>query len=163
MSDSRYTTSAQVQNSPAQRMVSPTISALVAAHHHSRAELIATERSLRHDYAFRQSLTPTARRACDIVRKIRDWEAETIWVKEAQVCNPEEGNHDAGEVFPGMVFTLAKARMEQTDLWSIVKRMPKGALLHAHLEAMVDGECLMRFRVLCYLGTWCRDIDAEVY
>jgi len=45
-----------------------------------------------------------------------------------------------GDVFPGMCFTLAKERMESTMLWKIVKKFPKGALLHAHLEAMVDSE-----------------------
>jgi adenosine deaminase CECR1 len=55
-----------------------------------------------------------------------------VWVKE--------GNDD-GDVFPGMCFTLAKERMEGSLLWKIVKRFPKGALLHSHLEAMTDSEC----------------------
>lgn len=42
------------------------------------------------------------------------------------------------DVFPGMMFTLAKDRMEKSKLWQIVKKMPKGALLHCHLEAMLD-------------------------
>lgn len=33
---------------------------------------------------------------------------------------------------------LAKERMERSKLWKIVRRMPKGALLHCHFEAMVD-------------------------
>lgn len=33
---------------------------------------------------------------------------------------------------------LAKHRMETTQLWRIIRAMPKGAMLHAHLEAMVD-------------------------
>ncbi|MBE7180364.1 MAG: hypothetical protein INR71_03985 [Terriglobus roseus] len=37
-----------------------------------------------------------------------------------------------------MMFSLAKERMESSKLWRIVRRMPKGALLHCHLEAMVD-------------------------
>lgn len=37
-----------------------------------------------------------------------------------------------------MMFSLAKDRMEKSKLWQIVKKMPKGALLHCHLEAMVD-------------------------
>lgn len=41
-------------------------------------------------------------------------------------------------VYPGMMFGLAKERMERTKLWQIVRKMPKGALLHAHLDAMVD-------------------------
>lgn len=41
-----------------------------------------------------------------------------------------------------MAFTLAKERMEKTKLWQIVRRMPKGALLHAHMDAMVDFDFL---------------------
>lgn len=44
--------------------------------------------------------------------------------------------------FPGMMFTMAKSTMESTLLWKIVRRMPKGALLHAHLDAMVDFDYL---------------------
>lgn len=33
--------------------------------------------------------------------------------------------------------------MERTKLWKIVQRMPKGALLHAHLDAMVDVDFLL--------------------
>jgi adenosine deaminase CECR1 len=45
-----------------------------------------------------------------------------------------------------MMFSLAKERMEKTTLWQIVRRMPKGALLHAHMDAMVDFDYL--FNVL---------------
>lgn len=41
-----------------------------------------------------------------------------------------------------MMFSLAKGRMEKSKLWKIVRRMPKGALLHCHLEAMVDLDWL---------------------
>lgn len=33
---------------------------------------------------------------------------------------------------------MAKERMERSRLWKIIRRMPKGALLHCHLDAMVD-------------------------
>ena len=45
-------------------------------------------------------------------------------------------------MFPGMMFSLSKERMESTKLWKIIRRMPKGALLHGHLDAMVDFEHL---------------------
>lgn len=41
-------------------------------------------------------------------------------------------------MYPGMMFSLAKEKMEATKLWKIVRKMPKGALLHAHMDAMVD-------------------------
>lgn len=37
-----------------------------------------------------------------------------------------------------MMFLLAKERMEKSKLWKIVRKMPKGALLHCHIEAMLD-------------------------
>lgn len=45
-------------------------------------------------------------------------------------------------MYPGMMFGLAKERMEMTKLWKIVRKMPKGALLHAHMDAMVDFDYL---------------------
>ena len=32
--------------------------------------------------------------------------------------------------------------MEKTKLWQIIRKMPKGALLHAHMDAMVDFDYL---------------------
>ncbi|EEH04501.1 adenosine deaminase [Histoplasma capsulatum G186AR] len=84
------------------------------------------------DADFRRSLSPTAQKACDIVRRIRSEEQNTIW---RQVCNDEGGEE---ELYPGMMFMLAKRRMESTKLWKIACRMPKGALLHCHMSAMVD-------------------------
>jgi adenosine deaminase CECR1 len=40
------------------------------------------------------------------------------------------------------MFSLAKERMETTKLWQIIRKMPKGALLHAHMDAMVDFDYL---------------------
>lgn len=45
-----------------------------------------------------------------------------------------------------MMFSLAKEKMEKTKLWQIIRKMPKGALLHAHMDAMVDFDYL--FNVL---------------
>lgn len=41
------------------------------------------------------------------------------------------------------MFHLAKDRMEKTDLWRIVQKMPKGSLLHAHMDAMFDVDFLI--------------------
>lgn len=38
------------------------------------------------------------------------------------------------------MFNVAKGHMESTKLWEIVRKMPKGALLHAHIGATVDLE-----------------------
>lgn len=66
--------------------------------------------------------------------QIRFEEQQTLWTKEYE--DTLVSRHV--DVFPGMMFSLAKDRMEQSKLWKIVQKMPKGALLHCHLEAMVD-------------------------
>jgi adenosine deaminase CECR1 len=75
-----------------------------------------------------------AQEACAIVSQIRFEEQQTLWTKEYEDSLLTEHV----DVFPGMMFSLAKERMEKSKLWQIVKKMPKGTLLHCHLEAMVD-------------------------
>ncbi|KAK5005632.1 hypothetical protein LTR28_007473 [Elasticomyces elasticus] len=103
-----------------------------------RDALVAQEKRQRSDHAFRQTLSPMAAEACSIVAQIRFQEQQTIWTSDLEDSLAEEG-----DVFPGMMFTMAKERMEKTKLWQIVRKMPKGALLHCHLEAMVDLEWLV--------------------
>jgi adenosine deaminase CECR1 len=75
------------------------------------------------------------------VARIRDEEKKTIWTPQLE----DELAREAGDmtVHPGMMFSLSKARMESTKLWKIVRQMPKGALLHAHMDAMVDFDFLL--------------------
>lgn len=92
------------------------------------------------DHAFRQALSATAVEASSIVAKIRDEEQRTVWTSEFEDHLAQDG---PGVVFPGMMFGLAKDRMENTKLWRIVRRLPKGALLHAHMDATVDVDWLV--------------------
>lgn len=85
------------------------------------------------DRVFRENLSPMAAEACAIVDQIRFEEQQTLWTRDY-----EESQSAEGDIFPGMMFSLAKERMERSKLWTIIRRMPKGALLHCHLEAMVD-------------------------
>lgn len=50
--------------------------------------------------------------------------------------------------------------MEQTKLWKIVKRMPKGALLHCHLEAMPDLDWL--FDEMFAIGGMCMQAEGPL-
>jgi len=100
-----------------------------------RDSLVTQEKRQRSDHAFRESLSPMAAEASAIVAAIRFEEQQTLW-------NPDFEDNLAKredlEVHPGMMFSLAKDRMESSKLWKIVKKMPKGALLHCHLGAMGD-------------------------
>lgn len=105
-----------------------------------REALIEQEKAQRSEYAFRQSLTPLAAEACAIVARIRAEEHRTVWTDayENDLAKQQGVNY-----FPGMIFTFAKDRMEKTKSWEIVRRMPKGALLHCHMDAMIDVDWLV--------------------
>ncbi|KAF2796110.1 Metallo-dependent hydrolase [Melanomma pulvis-pyrius CBS 109.77] len=99
-----------------------------------RDALVEQEKKQRSDRVFRENLSPTAAEACAIVDQIRFEEQQTLWTKDYEDTLVRQHV----DVFPGMMFSLAKDRMEKSKLWKIVSKMPKGALLHCHLEAMVD-------------------------
>lgn len=112
-------------------------------YHAARDALIAEEQKQRSDAHFKASLSPLAKRACSIVSRIRSQEQQQIWTPdlEEQLARKEENNGII--IHPGMMFTLAKETMENTKLWKIVRKMPKGALLHSHCDAMVDFDFLL--------------------
>ncbi|KAK4452407.1 hypothetical protein QBC34DRAFT_377412 [Podospora aff. communis PSN243] len=116
-------------------------SPIISKYLSSRNALKSEELKHRSDHSFRSNLSPIARRACDIVSRIRDEEKADIWNSDLEENLVSGG--EGGPVFPGMMFSLAKGLMEGTKLWRIVRRMPKGSLLHAHLDAMVDLEYLI--------------------
>lgn len=95
----------------------------------SRAALIEQERYTHISTTFSATLTPMAMEACAIVSRIRTAERQSVWNDK---CN------STGPVFPGMPFTLARERMDKSLLLKVMRKMPKGALLHAHFDAMVD-------------------------
>lgn len=67
--------------------------------------------------------------------KIREEEQRTLWTYEYE---DQLAVREDCTMHSGMMFTLAKGLMERTKLWRIVRRMPKGSILHAHLDAIVD-------------------------
>lgn len=68
-------------------------------------------------------MSPTAAVACRIVSRIRERERKAVWTKDMG----KGFAHSTDEIlYQGMMFNLAKGRMENTDLWKIVQRMPKG-------------------------------------
>jgi adenosine deaminase CECR1 len=116
-----------------------------------RDALIEQERQQRSDYAFRAGMTPMQREAAAIVSAIRFEEQQTIWKWD------EESNKGNVNVYPGMMFLLAKDRIESGKMWKIVKKMPKGALLHCHMAAMGDLDYM--FRVALDTDNFCISSD----
>ncbi|KAK3370310.1 adenosine deaminase family protein [Podospora didyma] len=115
-------------------------SSVIQKYLQNREALISEEKKQRSDYSFRQGLSPIAKKACEIVSRIRAEEMQTTWTSALE---EELAQQMTTTVFPGMMFSLAKEKMESTKLWKIVTRMPKGALLHAHCDAMVDFDYLL--------------------
>lgn len=85
------------------------------------------------DHAFRASMSRNAQQAARVISALRKRELEAM----------HHNNGDQTRLFPGMPFPLAREYLEQTDLWKILSRMPKGCLLHAHLDAMIDADWLL--------------------
>ncbi|KAL3482231.1 hypothetical protein BJX99DRAFT_84217 [Aspergillus californicus] len=112
----------------------------IEKHLYERSALLEQEKTSRHDYAFKKSMSPTARTAATILSNIRKKELESFWTATATI----QPSQDLKEVvFPGMSFALSRDRMEKTSLWKIIAAMPKGCLLHAHMEAMIDTDWLI--------------------
>ncbi|KAL8694601.1 MAG: hypothetical protein Q9218_000783 [Villophora microphyllina] len=111
----------------------------IQQYYQGRDALIEQEKAQRSDNSFRQSLTPLAAAACAIVSRIRAEEHQTIWTND----NVDDTEVSGINHYPGMMFSLAKQRMERSKTYQIVKRMPKGALLHAHLDGMIDSDFLV--------------------
>ena len=105
-----------------------------------RSALIAQEKKQRHDALFKATMSPLAKRAARIMSRIRRRELREKWSAEYEESLAEK---NGGNLYPGMMFTLARERMEGTVLWRVLERMPKGALLHAHLDAMVDVDWMV--------------------
>ena len=105
-----------------------------------RHALIEQEKKQRHDLAFKQSMSPMAKQAAKILSSIRRRELQTVWTSDFEDSLADK---NGGNLYPGMMFTLARERMETTELWKVIEKMPKGALLHAHMDAMIDIDWLV--------------------
>ena len=103
-----------------------------------RKALIEQEKKQRHDVVFKKTMSPMAKQAAKIMASIRKRELKNVWHSEFE--DTLENSHN---FHPGMMFGLARETMESTDLWKIIEKMPKGALLHAHLDAMIDTDWLI--------------------
>ncbi|CAA7271498.1 unnamed protein product [Cyclocybe aegerita] len=107
----------------------------LAQYKSQRAALIAEDRSHRREFRRTNLRSEQEIEADSIVRRIRAAEAETIW---------KEDHSSIPHPFPGMEFLTGKAIIMKTKLFEILSKMPKGALLHAHLDATVNAEFLLQ-------------------
>ncbi|KAI9061473.1 Metallo-dependent hydrolase [Trametes sanguinea] len=108
-----------------------------------RQELIQQDRALRPDQAYVNALSSEERRADDILRTIRTHEAQAVWNGD----KPAKHEPGPSHMFPGMAFLTARETIVNTELFKILSKMPKGGLLHAHLDATVRVDILLRFAI----------------
>ncbi|KAL4957331.1 hypothetical protein BDW69DRAFT_156678 [Aspergillus filifer] len=99
-----------------------------------RLSLIEREEAQRHDANLAKSLPPVAKRACEIVSRVCTQEL---------VLLQQDGYQPDNIPHPSLMSDTAKARLQGSDLWKIVRQLPKGSLLHGHLPAMVDADFLI--------------------
>ncbi|KAI5476505.1 hypothetical protein MNV49_007684 [Pseudohyphozyma bogoriensis] len=97
----------------------------------SREALIQQERALGH-HGLTRTLSTTEFTAVKLIQDLRDHELAAVW-----------GEH--GAAGHSMPFTRAQRIIqESSELFKIIKEMPKGAILHCHLDAMNDPFALLR-------------------
>lgn len=99
-----------------------------------RAALIQEDKSLRRENKSLQLLTENELAADKIIRHIRAEEAASIWGVE---------HDELPHLFPGMEFLTSKLIIDQTKIFKIISKMPKGALLHVHMDATADKKYLL--------------------
>ncbi|KAH9928472.1 Metallo-dependent hydrolase [Epithele typhae] len=105
-----------------------------------REELISEDRALRPDGFASKSLTPDERKADEILRTVRAAEAESVWGLDRKSNHP----HGSQQMFPGMEFLTARKTIMGTKIFDILSKMPKGGLLHVHLDATVRADVLLK-------------------
>lgn len=75
-----------------------------------------------------------AKKACEIVSHVCARELAQL---------QQAGYPSDGIPHPSLMSDTARARLGESDLWKIVRRLPKGSLLHGHLPAMIDTDFLI--------------------
>ncbi|TFY61302.1 hypothetical protein EVJ58_g4596 [Rhodofomes roseus] len=108
-----------------------------------RDQLVREDRALRVDASRLASLTDVEAKAEAVVRATRAVEADSVWGTGKSIFdyNPIDSTPN---VFPGMAFLTARETVTKTKLFQMLNKMPKGALLHAHLDATVNVDVLLK-------------------
>lgn len=65
-------------------------------------------------------------------------------IKNLKIKDIEKGIQDPINYAPGLHFFKAKPIIEQSEIFKIIKKMPKGAVLHMHNSASVSSEWVVK-------------------
>ncbi|KAH8826920.1 Metallo-dependent hydrolase [Flagelloscypha sp. PMI_526] len=102
-----------------------------ALYNEQRGNLIKKDTSLRRDYALGTHLSEIEHKVDEVVRRIRQEEAKTVW------------NSERDETSSELAFLKSKDLITETKIFKILRKMPKGALLHAHFGATVNPRWIL--------------------
>lgn len=91
-------------------MVLPQSSIDHQAYLSARSELIAKELALRYDAAKLASLSAVEAEANRVMERVRSEEADKVWGQDTSS-------------YPGMPFNEGRSRLENTELFSIIKKV----------------------------------------
>ncbi|KZP03232.1 Metallo-dependent hydrolase [Athelia psychrophila] len=107
----------------------------IAEYHAKRAAFIQEDRSRRADHARPGNRFEAEAKADAIISSLRAEEAISVWEAEHErIQHP----------FPGMEFLTARDVITGTKIFKILTKMPKGALLHSHLDGTVNQRILLK-------------------
>ncbi|EMD40416.1 hypothetical protein CERSUDRAFT_111019 [Gelatoporia subvermispora B] len=109
-----------------------------------RKQLIHEDRARRVDAPGARTLSEDEVHADEIVRRIRAEEAISVWAVNSGSVFDYDPAKTTPNVFPGMEFLTARETIIKTRLFEIISKMPKGGLLHAHLDATVNARHLLK-------------------
>lgn len=106
----------------------------IDAHVQAVTALKAEEAAMRYDHAALSNMSSDEASANTIFTRLRDAEVQSKWTKEGDLIN-----------FAGMDFygAIKNGLGQPSDVWTAVRRMPKGALLHCHFDGTVDTKFLL--------------------
>ncbi|KAL8278587.1 hypothetical protein RQP46_009079 [Phenoliferia psychrophenolica] len=105
------------------------------AHSTARDALIKQERALSFHH-HEKPLSEKELAAIKIIETLREEELVSVWHLGREA--------DPSTRWLGMPFTSSKQLMHKSKLFGLIKQMPKGAILHCHLDAMNDPHALLR-------------------
>lgn len=81
--------------------------------------------------------TTREQHAVDLIKVLEKSEVESLWAKKSKSSASSkvlEGVEST--IWLGMPYTSSKAIIETSTVFQLIRSLPKGALLHCHLDAM---------------------------
>ncbi|KAM5350567.1 hypothetical protein ACJ41O_007072 [Fusarium nematophilum] len=105
-----------------------------------RKEFVSREKALEFDYNCHQRGTPDERLADAIIQELKHKDEDDIFAK----APPRTGYGDQPHRrFPGDHFLSNKELIDETALFRVAQRMPKGSHLHIHFNACLAPHVLL--------------------